>query len=216
MHISPKDTLLLATRNPGKIRELAPLLTPFGLRVLGLDHFPNLPETEETGQSFLENALLKASLACSGTGLIAMADDSGLEVEALGGQPGIHSARFSLLGNPAAGQDALGQDDRNNAKLLALMKKIPQEKRQARYVCVIAAVAPNGARASAQGQWEGYILAEPRGNNGFGYDPLFFDPELARSAAELSAEEKNARSHRALALRRLLAIWPDFLGRASR
>ncbi|MCL1916305.1 MAG: RdgB/HAM1 family non-canonical purine NTP pyrophosphatase [Desulfovibrionaceae bacterium] len=216
-----KGTLVLATRNAGKTREFSRLLAPLGLKILSLKNFPHLPEVEERGSTFMENARLKARYSCAGTGLPAVADDSGLEVEALGGRPGVYSARFSLpeRAEGARGKDepwnsqacaALSRDERNNAKVLALLEGLSLEKRRARYVCALAVAAPNGAHTEAQGFWEGFILEEGRGKNGFGYDPLFFDPELGRSAAEISLRIKNARSHRAMALRQLLKNWPAF------
>ncbi|MCL1890316.1 MAG: RdgB/HAM1 family non-canonical purine NTP pyrophosphatase [Desulfovibrionaceae bacterium] len=224
METPAKDTLILATSNAGKTREFSRLLAPLGLKILNLKDFPHLPEVEENGSTFLENARIKAEHACAGTGMPAVADDSGLEVEALGGLPGVRSARFSLperAEGPEEARDkdepwnspacaALSRDERNNAKILALMEGLPREKRRGRYVCALAAVAPNGAHIAAQGFWEGFILEEGRGKNGFGYDPLFFDPELGRSAAEISLRIKNARSHRAMALRQLLKNWPAF------
>ncbi|MDR3640219.1 MAG: XTP/dITP diphosphatase [Humidesulfovibrio sp.] len=199
--------IVLATRNTGKIKELNDLLTGFGLTVLGLDDFPEIGEIEETGTTFAENAALKARTVAQATKLVALADDSGLVVEALGGAPGVYSARYS---DPGA------TDARNNQKLLDVMQDVPEAKRNCRFVSLVAAIAPNGAEIFAEGRWEGRVLDAPRGSAGFGYDPLFLDPELGRSAAELSREEKNARSHRGHALRALLEAWPDFWARASK
>lgn len=198
------DTILLATRNKGKIKELSRLLLPFGVQVAGLADFPQLEEVEETGATFLENAMLKAAYASQATGLVAVADDSGIMVDALEGQPGVFSARFS------AEPGVEPTDERNNAKLAALLEGLPKEKRTARFCSAVAAVAPSGARITAEGFWEGYITSAPKGENGFGYDPLFFDPELGLTAAEMSPHEKNERSHRAQAIQKLLAQWPDF------
>ncbi|MBI5518442.1 MAG: RdgB/HAM1 family non-canonical purine NTP pyrophosphatase [Desulfovibrio sp.] len=202
-----KKTLVLATRNAGKIKELESLLSGYGLHVLGLGDFPEIGEIEETGATFAENSLLKARTVAKATGLVALADDSGLMVDALGGAPGVYSARYS---DPGA------TDERNNQKLLDVMQDIPEEKRACRFVSVVAAVAPNGVELLAEGRWEGRVLFAPRGSGGFGYDPLFLDLELGQSAAELSHADKNARSHRGSALRALLADWPDFWARASR
>jgi XTP/dITP diphosphohydrolase len=202
-----KKRIVLATRNTGKIKELNDLLTGFGFTVLGLDDFPHIGEIEETGTTFAENAGLKARTVAQATDLVALADDSGLVVDALGGAPGVYSARYS---DPGA------TDARNNEKLLAVMKDVPEAKRSCRFVSVVAASAPNGAEIFAEGRWEGRVLAASRGSAGFGYDPLFLDPELGRSAAELSREEKNTRSHRGHALRALLKVWPDFWARASK
>jgi XTP/dITP diphosphohydrolase len=203
----PSSRIVLATRNAGKIRELEALLAGHGLTVVGLDAFPELGEIEETGSTFAENAALKARTVAEATGLAALADDSGLMVDALDGAPGVYSARYS---GPGA------TDEGNNRKLLAALAGVPAERRSCRFVSVVAAHAPNGAEILAEGRWEGRVLEAPRGAGGFGYDPLFFDPELGRSAAELSREDKNARSHRGRALRSLLALWPDFWARASR
>ncbi len=202
-----KKNLVLATRNAGKIKELEALLSGLGFRVLGLGDFPQVGEIEETGATFAENAALKARTVAQATGLAALADDSGLVVDALCGAPGVYSARYS---DPGA------TDERNNLKLLDALQHTPTEKRGCRFVSVVAAVAPNGAELLAEGRWEGRVLAAPRGAGGFGYDPLFLDLELGRSAAELAPVEKNARSHRGSALRALLAGWPDFWARAER
>lgn len=201
------NQIVLATRNKGKIKELEDMLSGQGLAVLGLDAFPDIGEIEETGTTFTENALLKARTVARLTGLVALADDSGLAVDALSGAPGVYSARYSGEG---------ATDEKNNQKLLDVMKDIPEERRGGRFVSVIAACAPGGAEAVAEGRWEGRVLEAPRGNGGFGYDPLFLDLELNQTAAELSREDKNARSHRGRALRALLETWPDFWARAGR
>lgn len=202
-----KKTLVLATRNAGKIKELEALLAGYGLTVLGLGDFPHIGEIEETGTTFAENAALKARTVAQATGLVALADDSGLEVDALGGAPGVYSARYS---------DPDATDEKNNLKLLDALKDVPEAKRGCRFISLVAAMAPNGAELMAEGRWEGRVLPAPQGAGGFGYDPLFLDPDLGRSAAELSREDKNARSHRGRALRALLTNWPDFWARASR
>jgi XTP/dITP diphosphohydrolase len=199
-------TVVLATRNAGKIAELEALLVPFGVAVLGLDAFPHIGEIEETGTTFAENARLKARTVAQASGLIALADDSGLAVDALAGAPGVFSARF-------AGENAT--DAQNNAKLLAALEGLPEGERGCRFLSVVAAIAPGGAEILAEGRWEGRVLESPRGQGGFGYDPLFLDPELGRTAAELSPAEKNARSHRGNALRALLQDWPAFWARAQ-
>ena len=201
-----ENRIVLATRNAGKIKELNDLLAGFGLAVIGLDAFPQIGEIEETGATFAENAALKARTVAQATGLVALADDSGLVVDALDGAPGVYSARFS---DPGA------TDARNNEKLLRVLQGVPEQKRTCRFVSLVAAVAPSGAEIFAEGRWEGRVLTAPRGEGGFGYDPLFFDPELGKSAAELVREEKNARSHRGRALRELLKSWPDFWADAS-
>ena len=204
--------IVLATRNAGKIRELADGLRAFGLEVLGLDAFPEMEDVEETGASFEENALLKAGAVARYTGRIAVADDSGLEADALGGAPGVYSARYSDMRPlpPEAEDPALSRDERNNLVVLHELAGVPDEKRTGRFVCAMSACKPDGAGIALRGVWEGRILRGPRGANGFGYDPLFFDPEAGRTAAELNTEEKNARSHRGKALRKLLEVWPEF------
>lgn len=200
-------TVVLATRNKGKVREMEEPLRAFGLRVVGLDAFPDLPEVEETGATFEENALLKARDVARRTGLVAIADDSGLEVDALDGAPGVHSARYSDDMPDLPGES---KDERNVMKLLACLSSVRLWQRSARFRTVIAACTPEGDTLVAPGAWEGSIACSPRGKNGFGYDPVFLDPELGRTAAELGAEEKMARSHRGNALRELLRLWPAF------
>jgi len=202
-----KKTLVLATRNSGKIKELEALLSGSGFAVLGLDAFPDIGEIEETGTTFAENAILKARTVAKATGLVALADDSGLQVDALSGAPGVYSARYSGEG---------ATDERNNLKLLDALQSVPEDRRGCRFISVVAACAPNGAELLAEGRWEGRVLTALRGAGGFGYDPLFLDRELGKSAAELAPTEKNARSHRGRALRSLLENWPDFWVRASR
>src|ERR1700678_2632095 len=190
----PLERLVIATANAGKLREFRALLAgfpfePVSQASLGVGPIP------ETGSSFSSNALLKARHAAAATGAAAIADDSGLEVDALGGAPGIYSARY-------AGQ---GADDRaNNAKLLAALEGMPHDRRGARYRCALAFI--DGAAdilLTADGVWEGAILDEPRGTGGFGYDAYFWLPELGMTAAELDPDEKNRRSHRGSALRAL-------------
>jgi len=198
--------IVLATRNKGKIAELSAMLQGFGLTVRGLDDFPEIGEIEETGTTFEANALLKAQAVAEATGLVAVADDSGLEVDALDGAPGVYSARY-------AGEHA--NDAKNNQKLLAALAEVPDEARTARFRCVMLAYAPNGEQLVRSGAWEGAIARAPKGENGFGYDPLFVDSISGRHSAELSREEKNARSHRGKALRALLDDWAGFWARAG-
>lgn len=198
------ETVVLASRNAGKIRELAVLLRPFGVTVLGLDAFPDIGEIEETGSTFAENSLLKAVTVSGLTGLVALADDSGLVVDALGGAPGVYSARYSERpGNPAT-------DERNIAKVLDAAAQVPDAERTARFVSVMAAAAPDGRHILAEGRWEGCLAREKAGANGFGYDPVFFDPTVGCTAAQMEPERKNAISHRAKACRELLRLWPAF------
>lgn len=207
--------IVLATRNRGKIAELSALLAGQGFTILGLDAFPELGEIPEDGETFEANALYKACTVSRATGLAAVADDSGLEVDALGGAPGVHSARYSLDEPQNAGLAGALLDAANNAKLLRALQGVPLERRGARFRCVMAACTPTGATLTRDGAWEGLVALEPAGSNGFGYDPLFLDPELGRTAAQLLPDEKNARSHRGRALRALLAAWPTFWEKAE-
>ncbi len=202
-----EQTVVLASTNQGKLRELAPALSRFGLKLLGLEHFPELGEIEENGTSFEENALIKARTVAGATGFLSLADDSGLEVDALDGAPGIHSARYGADFPALPGES---RDARNIRKLLLAMAKVPKARRVCRFVCAMAAVRPNGAELCVRGTWEGYLLDAPRGSQGFGYDPVFCDPQSGLSAAELSRAEKNSRSHRGKALAALLERWPSF------
>lgn len=189
-------TLVMATRNPGKVRELRALLQDLGVELLSLADFPELPEVAETGATFAENAALKAQEVARLTRRPALADDSGLEVEALGGRPGVFSARYA--------QDRTAQavptDDDNWRKLLDEMQGVPRERRQARFVCEIALALPDGRLWRAYGECPGIIALEPRGEHGFGYDPVFWVPEYERTMAELGPQVKNRISHRARAL----------------
>ena len=211
--MSTSSRIVLATSNKGKIAELAEPLGALGIEVLGLADFPDLPPVEETGLTFAENALIKARAVAAATNLVAVADDSGLCVDALQGAPGVHSARYSddLPAQPGESRDA-----RNNRKLLDALRNVPEHERTAHFSCVMAAARPDGAAIIARGRWNGRILEAPRGQNGFGYDPLLFDPTLNRTAAELSREEKMAVSHRAQALQELLRLWPRFWEAACR
>jgi len=189
--------LVLASGNPGKLRELAALLAPLRVELLAQGAL-GIPAAPETGSSFLANAVLKARHAAARSGLPALADDSGLEVDALGGRPGVWSARF-------AGEDASDAD--NLQRLLLELEEVPEAARQARYQCIIACVrsAADPAPLIASGTWEGHIARTPAGSGGFGYDPVFVPAGETRTAAELSAREKNAVSHRAQALKALVA-----------
>ena len=192
---APRRELVIATANPGKLREIRSLLADLPFDVYGQSALAITP-AEETGSSFLSNALLKARHAAAATGAAAIADDSGLEVDALGGQPGIRSARYA---------GAAADDAANNAKLIAALAGVPLAQRRARYRCAMVFVdGPHDPDPlSAEGVWEGYILGAPRGSGGFGYDAYFWLPDLERSAAELAPEDKNRRSHRGMALRSL-------------
>ena len=190
--------VVLASSNPGKLRELAALLAPLSLTLIPQGAL-GIAAVPESGATFLANALLKARHAAQCAQLPALADDSGLEVDALGGRPGVRSARF-------AGEGA--SDDDNLRQLLAELRDVPQPQRQARYRCVIVLVrsAADEGPLIAHGSWEGHIGSAPRGRGGFGYDPVFVPLGERRSAAELDTSEKNSLSHRARALRALVAM----------
>jgi XTP/dITP diphosphohydrolase len=187
--------VVVATRNKGKLRELVPLLAHLELDLCTIDDVAPGAELREDGVTFVENALAKARQATRATGLPAIADDSGLEVDALDGAPGVYSARY-------AGLDA--DDAMNNAKLLEALRDVPSTLRTARFRCVAAFVDPvRGLELVREGACEGEVLEAPRGEDGFGYDPLFFVPRAGRTMAELPLEEKNRLSHRAAAFRAL-------------
>lgn len=189
--------VVLATGNQGKVRELSALLGRWGVEVVSQSAF-DVPPVEETGETFAENALIKARAAALGSGLPAIADDSGLTVDALGGAPGVRSARF-------AGDAATDAD--NNALLLARLAGVPASERGGAFVCVLAMLraADDPLPILCEGLWRGAVLEAPRGEGGFGYDPLFLVPSLGRSVAELAPAEKNTLSHRARALGALRA-----------
>ena len=189
--------LVIASNNAGKLRELAAILGPLGFETVPQGEF-GVPEAEEPHDTFLENALVKARHCARLTGLPALADDSGLCVDALGGAPGVHSAYFAGKDGDRATRDAA-----NNARLVASLEGATD--RSAHYTCVIVRVraADDPEPLVCEGRWRGEIVATPRGAGGFGYDPYFFLPDLGRTAAELSADEKNRLSHRAIAVRRL-------------
>jgi XTP/dITP diphosphohydrolase len=198
MQASPQNTqIVVASNNPGKLREIRALLEPAGLQLLPQGQLEIEP-AEETGLSFVENAILKARHAARGSGLAAIADDSGIEVDALDGAPGIYSARY-------AGTDA--SDQANCEKLLRALAERPEASRSARFQCVMVYLrhAEDPTPLICQGTWEGLILDAPRGQHGFGYDPIFGVPTHGLSSAELSPETKNALSHRGQALRALVA-----------
>jgi XTP/dITP diphosphohydrolase len=198
--------IVIATSNHNKLRELKELLTGFDVQILSLMDFPDCPPVVEDGESFAENALKKAQTICAHTGLLTIADDSGLEVDCLEGRPGIFSARY-------AGE---GADDRNNyEKLLQEIKGVAPEKRGARFRCVLAIAAPSGRHRIVDGEYRGFIITEPRGENGFGYDPVFIDTISGLTFAEMKPDQKNQISHRARALHELVKILPDFLNASS-
>ncbi|KGH48206.1 nucleoside-triphosphate diphosphatase [Modestobacter caceresii] len=197
--------LLLATRNAGKLAELQRLLATAvpGVEVLGLRDVEEYPEAPETGATFEENALLKAREAVRYTGLPAVADDSGLTVDALNGMPGILSARWS---------GRHGDDPANTALLLGQLADVPDERRGAAFVCAAALVTPDGGEHVLERRWRGTVVREPRGGNGFGYDPVFVPAGLTVTSAELEPAEKDAISHRGQAFAALLPVIGEVLG----
>ena len=196
--------IVLATSNPGKVREFERLLAEGGLplAVLGLAEV-GLSAPPETGVTFAENAILKAQNAAMRSGLPALADDSGLEVDALGGAPGVYSARY-------AGEGA--GDEANRQRLIAELARVPEAERTGRFRCAIAVALPDGTVETVEGSCEGRLITEPRGTEGFGYDPLFLLPERGRTLAELPLAEKNRISHRAQATARALPVLRRMLG----
>ena len=194
--------LLFATSILNKARELEGLTAGLPVRILTLKDFPDLVSPPETGTTFQENALIKARAATAATGLWALADDSGLTVDALNGEPGVYSARYS---GPKADANS------NNAKLLKAMANVMAENRQAQFRAVLALTLPQGEEYYSEGVTAGEILREYRGNNGFGYDPLFYLPQLGKTMAELSLAEKNQISHRAKAFQGILDIIKSLL-----
>ncbi|KAG1658159.1 dITP/XTP pyrophosphatase [Nymphon striatum] len=196
-----KQKVVLASGNAGKLREFFEILDSAGFEVVAQSEY-DVTDVPETGLTFVENAIIKARNAAQQTGLPALADDSGIEVDALNGQPGIYSARYSGEGNAA-----------NNQKLLEAMKDVPDEQRTARFRCCIVYMrhAEDPSPLIADASWEGVIMKELSGANGFGYDPLFYVPSFGKSAAELSSEEKNSVSHRGKALEIMLQLMKDKL-----
>ena len=184
--------IVLATGNPDKVREIKHILGDVPVEFLTLLDFPEFVPEEETGATFEDNAVAKALKVWRETGLASLADDSGLEVDALDGEPGVRSARF-------AGEDV--SYEANNEKLIGLLRDVPEEKRSARFVCVAVLVTPKGKMVLQRGELEGVIVDEARGGGGFGYDPIFHVPRLKKTVAELGEDEKNSISHRAQAFR---------------
>ncbi len=195
--------IVLASGNAGKLREFFEIIGSTGLEVVAQSDY-DVTEVPETGLTFVENAIIKARNAAKQTGLPALADDSGIEVDALNGRPGIYSARY-------AGETGENSSAANNKKLLEEMKAVPDKQRTARFRCCIVYMrhAEDPSPLIADASWEGTILKELSGSNGFGYDPLFYVPDFSKSAAELSAEEKNSVSHRGKALEIMLQLIID-------
>ncbi len=204
-----ESPILIASSNPHKVEEIAAVLSPLGIGVISLDGIGlEVPEPVEDGETFEANARLKAAYYARAAGRACLADDSGLKVEALGGRPGVHSARYAGVDGARAVRDAA-----NNAKLLAELRDVPAARRGARFVCAMClADAEGNVVAETRGEFAGVIIDEPRGSNGFGYDPLLWLADVGRTSAELSPAEKNARSHRGAAAR-AMAAWLAGLGR---
>jgi len=196
--------VLIATSNAGKLRDFAGAAQPYGLEISGIPDFASLPSVKEDGSTFVENAKKKAEYYSRFVhGEVVVADDSGLEVDALGGAPGVHSARYAA-DEPHAAEDNT-DDVANNARLLRELAGLPPERKTGRFVCVLAAAQDGVTLATFEGKAEGLILDSPRGTGGFGYDPLFYFPQIHKTFAELTPEEKAHYSHRGAAFRKLLA-----------
>jgi XTP/dITP diphosphohydrolase len=189
-----RPRVVIATRNPGKVVELRRILEPYDVDLVDLGAFPDAPDVAETGDSFAANALLKAHAVAEATGLVAVADDSGLAVDALGGMPGIFSARWS---------GRHGDDAANLQLVLAQLADVPDERRGAAFICAAAAASPDGGELVVEGRMSGSLIRAPRGSNGFGYDPVFVPVDEDRTTAEMSAADKDAISHRGRAFRAL-------------
>jgi XTP/dITP diphosphohydrolase len=198
--------VIIATKNPGKAKEFEHIFAARGIEVKTLLDFPEIPEVDETGMTFEENAILKAEAVAQALGKMVIGDDSGLIVDALEGRPGIFSARYA--GEPK-------NDQNNTDKVLSELKGLPEEKRTGRFYCALAVAVPGQATMTVSGTCEGRILEERRGTNGFGYDPVFYVPEKGVAMAELSSEEKNNISHRANALKKLDVVLDSILERAE-
>jgi XTP/dITP diphosphohydrolase len=186
--------IIFATKNEGKVKEITEMLTFMDIELMSLNQFESLPEIVEDGKTYLENALKKAKIISEFTGEIVLADDSGLQVDVLGGEPGVYSARY-------AGEGAT--DEENNDKLLAKLKGVPEELRTASFFCALVLYHQDGDYSSFEAEWQGRIIDERRGTNGFGYDPIFLFPQLNKTAAELPPEIKNTISHRGQAFAKL-------------
>lgn len=198
----PTNEILVATNNPGKAREFEALFAKKGWQVKTLLDYPEIPEVEETGTTFAENSLLKAETIAKKLNMLVLADDSGLKVDALDGQPGVYSARFA--GEPKS-------DAANNAKLLHELSSTKPEDKTAQFHCTLALAMPGKESLVVSGEVAGLIIAIPRGENGFGYDPLFYLPEKEKTMAELTSDEKNKLSHRAIALQNLEKVWDTWI-----
>jgi XTP/dITP diphosphohydrolase len=198
--------LLVATNNPGKQREYQQLLAPLGLLLLTPQDLAQAPTVLESGRTYAENARLKALAYQRASGLLTLADDSGLEVDALDGEPGLYSARYA---------GPIADDTERYRLLLTRLEGVPWEQRTARFCCVVVLAAPGGATHSAEGICEGFIALQPRGHNGFGYDPVFYFPEHDCTMAQLPPELKNCISHRARAVQKMLPILHRILSQSD-
>lgn len=202
--------VLIATSNPGKLRDFGGAAAPLGIAIQSLPNFGSIPSAVEDGLTFEANARKKAEYySAYSPGDIVLADDSGLEVDSLGGAPGVHSARYAADQPHLVGNNT--DDQANNARLIREIRKIPAQNRTARFVCVIAAARDGQTLNTFRGQAEGLLLDSPRGSNGFGYDPLFYFPSIQKTFAELTPEEKAQYSHRGAAFRQFLD-WYRALG----
>ena len=201
-------SVLLATSNAGKLRDFAGAAAPYDITITNIPNFSSLPQVVEDGTTFEENARKKAeSYSLAVPGELVLADDSGLEIDALGGAPGVHSARYAardLQNDESHAAEGNSNDEANNARVLRELKGVPEPERTARFVCVLAVARDGQTLHSCRGTAEGVILDAPRGGNGFGYDPLFYFPQIGKTFAELSAEEKAQYSHRGAAFRAFL------------
>jgi XTP/dITP diphosphohydrolase len=194
-----RSTVVLATRNPGKIAELRRILAPEDIELVGLEAFPDVPDVAETGDTFVANARLKAHAVSQATGLLAVADDSGLAVDALNQMPGVLSARWS---------GRHGDDEANLALVLAQLSDVPDGRRGAAFICAAVAAMPDGREVVVEARLDGVLVREPRGSDGFGYDPIFLPIGETRTTAEMPPAEKDAISHRGKAFR---ALAPELL-----
>ncbi|NLW86033.1 MAG: XTP/dITP diphosphatase [Planctomycetes bacterium] len=208
------DVIVLATRNRGKIKEIRQVLQGMPIAVESLDEYPHVPEPEETGETFAENAAQKAMYYARATGKWCLADDSGLVVDALGGRPGVHSARYAAAdAPPGSGREVI--DAANNAKLLKALDNVADAQRTARFVCCLALSDGMQVMLETCDSVEGVIARQPSGQGGFGYDPLFHIPTLGKTTAELPPEQKNSLSHRGKALRKFQAMLHEFIASRS-
>lgn len=208
-----KRRILVASGNPGKMAELRAMLDARHRRVewVGLSDFPEIGEVKEDGATFAENARKKACGYAKATGLWTIADDSGLVVDALGGEPGVRSARYS--GEKLPGEERTLLDHRNMRKVLELLEGVPVEKRTARFVCCLCLASPEEVLLETTGKVEGIITDREIGSNGFGYDPIVYVPDMGKTAAQMTAEEKNGISHRGNAIRKLKPLLDELLSR---